>query len=329
MGVAVTSGSDHRLIYMNYAYRKIAGEPRLGLPIREAFRDLRPEEYFAQLDRVLETGEAVSLEKLPFELGERDPSGRERFASVGISKLSLGDGEAGLLIMTMDVTDQVETARVIESVSEERRRFLHRYQSLVRLETQAVWVSDPLGKANEPSHGWERYTGQSWEECRGHGWLNAVHPDDREPALAKWLKALEQLSLWDHVYRLKASDGTYRHVRARGVPIVEGGQVVEWVGTIADVEQEWQQERRRKLLERAAAVTADLADLDEVLRALAEVIVPAVADGCAIYLLPEMEDESLGSPFFGERVASTVGEDGAGDCRCVPSGSSRTATSPR
>ncbi|PZG16210.1 serine/threonine protein phosphatase [Nonomuraea aridisoli] len=304
VGVAVTSGSAHRLIYMNHAFRKIFGEGQLGVPIREAFRDLCRQSFFAQLDRVLETGEAVSLEKLPLELGERDPSGRESFASVGISKLSLGDGDAGLLIMTMDVTDRVDTARMIESVSEERRRFLHRYQSLAALGTQAIWVNDPQGKLNEPSHGWERYTGQSWEEYRGHGWLNAVHPDDREHTKESWLKAVEQPSPWDYVYRLKAPDGTYRHVRARSVPIVEGGQVVEWLGTIADVEQEWQEERRRKLLDQAAAATAGLASLEEVLRALSEVIVPTLSDGCGIYVLPECENQSTPPSFVAELLVS-------------------------
>jgi PAS domain S-box-containing protein len=302
VGVAVTSGSDHRLIYMNYAYRKIVGGPRLGLPIREALRDLRPEEYFALLDRVLETGEAVSLEGLPFACDERDPSGHERFASVNLSKLSLRNGKEGVLTVTVEVTHWVDSAQAMGAIADSRRRFLQRYQSLVQL----VWVTDPRGGISEPNPGWQQYTGQSWEEFRGDGWVTAVHPDDRGPAMETWLRAVKRQSRLDQVYRLKGPDGTYRHVRLRGVPIIEDGEIVEWVGTMADVEQEWQQERRRKLLDEAAAATADLADLDEVLRALSEVIVPAVADGCGIYLLPEMEDESLKSPFFAKRVASTM-----------------------
>ncbi|MFI7616153.1 PP2C family protein-serine/threonine phosphatase [Nonomuraea terrae] len=109
---------------------------------------------------------------------------------------------------------------------------------------------------------------------------------------------------WDYVNRLKTRDGSYRHVRLRAVPVVEGGEVVEWVGTFTDVEQEWQEERRKELLDRAAAATADLGSLDEVVRTLADVIVPALADVCAVFLLPEFEGESIQLPFVAERLIS-------------------------
>ncbi|PZG23294.1 serine/threonine protein phosphatase [Nonomuraea aridisoli] len=303
-GVAVTSGPEHRLIYMNYAYQEIVSARRLGMPIREVFADLRQQSYFALFDQVLETGESVSLNEMPFELGDRS-SERERFTSTSLSKISLGN-EEGLLVVSLEVTSQVDPAHGLDSIIRERRRFLQRYQSLLQLKTQAVWVTDAMGGVSEPSAGWRRLTGQSWEEHRGNGWLNAVCPDDRELAMETWASAVERHDRLDQVFRVRTADRVYRHVRVRGVPIVENGEVVEWVGTVTDIEQEWAEQRRRELLGRAAAATADLADLDEVLRALSEVIVPAVSDGCGIYLLSEMEDESVTSPFIAERVANTV-----------------------
>jgi hypothetical protein len=75
-----------------YAYQEIVGAGRLGLPIREAFADLRQQGDFALLDQVFETGESVSLRDMPFELGDH-PSERERFSSTSMSKISLGDEE--------------------------------------------------------------------------------------------------------------------------------------------------------------------------------------------------------------------------------------------
>ncbi|TDD44896.1 PAS domain S-box protein [Nonomuraea terrae] len=306
VGVAVFSGPDHRLIYMNYAYQEIVGERRLGAPAREIFGDISQEGYFSLLEQVRETGKAISLQELPFEYGDHPSAGRERYASASLSKITLEDGEDGVLLMAVEVTSEVEAAQVIGSVADERRRFLQRYQSLLQIVTQATWVTGPNGQVNEPSVGWQRYTGQSWEEYRGHGWLNAVHLDDRKPTIDRWLDTVRRLARWEHVLRLRTPYGAYRHVRARAVPIVENGELVEWVGAITDIEQEWAEERHRELLDQAAAATADLADLNDVLTALSQVIVPAVSDGCGIYLLPEMEDESIPSPFFAERVANTV-----------------------
>ncbi|MFG2074396.1 SpoIIE family protein phosphatase [Nonomuraea maritima] len=303
VGVAVTSGSAHRLIYMNNAYRKIVGERDLGVPVREAFGDLRMQSFFTRLDRVLETGEPIDLENFAFACGEPDAADIEPFASIGISKISLRGGEPGLLIRTVDVTERVDLARAIESVREERRTTLQRFESLTGLQKQAIWVSDLQGRPTEPCPGWERYTGMRWEEYCGDGWLSAVHPDDRERTRRTWLKAVDQrLSCWNQSFRVRMRDGSYRHVRERGVPIVRDGQVVEWIGTIADVEEEWQEERRRKLLDQAAAATEDLAGLEDVLHALADVIVSTLADACCIYVLPDAQEESV--PLTSELLVS-------------------------
>ncbi|QFY14410.1 SpoIIE family protein phosphatase [Nonomuraea phyllanthi] len=302
VGVLVTGGSDHRLLYTNRACQEMVGQLELGVPIQEALSDVCLEDDFAPFDRVLETGDATTVEAIPFKYDEQ---GRLRFASLSMLKIMREDGE-GLLVVAVEVTDRVAAGRPTGSVAGDQERLLQRYQSLVQLQTQAVWVADPMGAVSEPIAGWQQLTGQSWEEHRGDGWLNAVHPDDRESAKERWAGAVERKRNLDKVHRVRTPDGAYRHVRVRALPIVEGGAIVEWVGTIADIEQEWQEEQHRLLLDQVAAATANLADLDEVLRALAEVIVPNLADGCSIYLMPGLEDQSIPRPVVGERLVSLV-----------------------
>ncbi|MBF8189386.1 SpoIIE family protein phosphatase [Nonomuraea sp. K274] len=307
VGVAVTRGPDHRLVYTNPAFQEIVGERRLGLPISEALCDLRQRDYFAMLDRVLETGEPVWLRGLPFEFEGQDRVGRERYFSISMSRISLRGGEPGVLLAALDVTGQADSPAIFDSLAEERHRFLQRYQSLLQVETQVVWAMAPLGQVAEPSPGWERLTGQSWEEYRGEGWLRAVHPEDLG-SIRKTLRQAGQLNRWDHVFRLKAAGDGYRHVRSRAVPVIERGTVVEWVGTCTDIEQDWTEARRTKLLEQAAAATTDIAGLDEVLEMLTNVIVPSVLDGCGIYLVPESETRPA-LPLVAERFVSIVRKD--------------------
>ena len=304
IGVAATGGPDHRLVYANPAFLKIAGERRLGAPVREAFKDLAQEHYFSRLDEVVASGEPLTLREVPFRFGGHGPAGRELNCSISLSRIPLGTGEHGVLLVVLDVAERAGPVPVSDLVAEGRRRFLKRYQSLLRVETQVVWVIAPFGQALEPSPGWQRMTGQGWDDYRGDGWLRAVHPDDREGVMERWRQATRP-GRWEHVFRLRKPDGGYRHVRARAVALVEDGAVVEWVGTCTDIEQEWQEERRRRLLDRAAAATADIASLDEVLGMLSKVFVPEVLDGCGIYLIPEFDGRPP-SPLIAERFVSVV-----------------------
>ncbi|WP_301177013.1 SpoIIE family protein phosphatase [Actinomadura geliboluensis] len=306
VGVAVTTGPDHRLVYTNIAYRASFGARPIGRPIREAFGELLEQDYFELFDRVLATGEPVDVADAPVTL--HFGSGRERrFFSFSLSRFE--DGEPGVLAVAADVTEQVTTARRARQMAETRRRLLHRFQSLIRVSAEIVWVSGPHGGIIEPSPGWERVTGQDWEEFRGEGWLRALHPDDRLPTLRSWHAALREATPWRHVYRLRTVDGEYRHFEVHAAPVYEGGAVVEWVGTCADVEQRWQRQRRQELLGRAAVATAEHADLHDMLGALADVLVPALADGCGVHLLPEFAERPASAPVLSRRIA-TAARDG-------------------
>ncbi|MCX4480435.1 PAS domain-containing protein [Streptomyces cellulosae] len=65
---------------------------------------------------------------------------------------------------------------------------------------------------SEPSPGWQRVTVQSWEEFRGNGWIDAVHPDDRAAVIERWSRTLREVRpRFIHTYRLRLATGGYRH----------------------------------------------------------------------------------------------------------------------
>src|SRR5690606_16619147 len=136
------------------------------------------------------------------------------------------------------------------------------------------------------------------------------HPEDREPTKEAWHRALKEIPpLWEHTFRLRMADGSYRHFRARAAPVREDDKVIEWVGTCTDVERQWQENRRQELLDRAASATAGLVRLEDILNALCHVIVPELADGCTIYLLPESPELNIDRvPLVVERIAAATRE---------------------
>jgi len=111
-----------------------------------------------------------------------------------------------------------------------------RYRSLVdAVPAQAVWLANPAGERLEDAPRFRQITGQSFQAYRGRGWLDAIHPLDRADTRRKWAAALDQQSVYEARYRLRTAAGRYRWFGAYGVPVVEDGVVIEWVGTITDI----------------------------------------------------------------------------------------------
>ncbi|QKG18717.1 serine phosphatase RsbU regulator of sigma subunit-like protein [Actinomadura verrucosospora] len=305
VAVALTIGPEHRLVYTNLAFRAFVGDRPLGEPIGRAFTVTTKQDYGELFDRVLATGEPVSLAEAPVKPAAADAGDAERYFSFTLSRFT--HERPGVLVVAVDVTEQAAAVRRADRATEEQRRSRRRFESLVWINAQVVWVSDAAGNVIESSGGWERITGQSREEFLGEGWTLALHPDDREPTLRSWDQTRRRARPWSYVYRVRTRDGEYRHFDVRAAPVVEGGAVVEWIGTCFDIELEWRERQRRRLLDRAAAAAAEQTALSEMFAALAEVLVPTLADGCGVHLLPDFGDRPAGAPIITRRVATAAG----------------------
>jgi PAS domain S-box-containing protein len=80
------------------------------------------------------------------------------------------------------------------------------------------------------------YTGASSDSAVGWGWVDYVHPDDREQATLRWDRCVESGANYEVEYRLRSADGSYRWFRARAVPIRDDkGEVFRWYGTCSDI----------------------------------------------------------------------------------------------
>ena len=111
-----------------------------------------------------------------------------------------------------------------------------RYRSLAIATTQIVWTTNPFGRVVEDLPSWRAFTGQSEEAIKGNGWIDAVHPEDRLKTKIHWQQSVTTYSIYDTEYRLYRHDGVYRHIIARGVPVLEAdGTIREWVGTCTDI----------------------------------------------------------------------------------------------
>ncbi len=127
--------------------------------------------------------------------------------------------------------------------AEEQSQGEVRFRSLITATSQIVWSTSSDGQVLEDSPSWRAYTGQTLQEYQEFGWLNAVHPDDREQSAQRWTQAVETKSLYEAEYRLQSVEGHYRYCLARGVPVLaQDGSIREWIGTCTDIHDRKQAE---------------------------------------------------------------------------------------
>lgn len=134
------------------------------------------------------------------------------------------------------VVDRCWEALQRSSAVRQLRESEERYRSLVTATSAIVWDSPASGEFETPQPSWSEFTGQTFQQFFGWGWLDAVHPDDRAETAAAWKRALGTSSQYVVEHRLRRADGEYRDMSVRGIPILDAtGEVREWVGIHEDV----------------------------------------------------------------------------------------------
>ncbi|MGD0634476.1 MAG: PAS domain-containing protein [Beijerinckiaceae bacterium] len=132
---------------------------------------------------------------------------------------------AGILT---DITSCVEA-------EEARDRAEARLRTFTRASHCFTWVVNPDG-FKPPSQGWTNLTGQTAEQSSGEGWLDCVHPADRERVRQAFREAWSASTPYAAKYRLICGDGITRCFLARSAPVFdESGVIREWFGVGMDI----------------------------------------------------------------------------------------------
>ena len=111
-----------------------------------------------------------------------------------------------------------------------------RWRSLTEALPQLVWGARPDGECDYFSAQWTNYSGVKQIDLLGWRWMDALHPDDREPTRQFWTESVAGRQPYDVEYRIRRSDGTYGWFKTRGTPIRDSdGTIVKWFGTCTDI----------------------------------------------------------------------------------------------
>lgn len=98
---------------------------------------------------------------------------------------------------------------------------------------KAKFEASPTGELTDANETYLRWTGLSMPRMVRWGWINSVHPDDRDAVRREWLQAISDVRTSAMKYRIVDEDGEIIHVEVTATPIPEGVTPCEkWIGVI-------------------------------------------------------------------------------------------------
>lgn len=277
--MAMMRGRDHVFELVNDAYLQLVGHRRdiVGRSVREVLPEIQGQGFLDLLDKVYASGEPFVGRSLRVDL-QRKPGGafEERFVDVVYQPVTDQDGQVfGIFAEGYDVTERV---RAEEGLRESEARF----RNLADNAPVMVWVTDSNSACTYLSRSWYEFTGQTPETGLGFGWLDAVHPDDREWSGQAFQKANAEQRPFRLDYRIRRADGVYRWAIDAAAPrFGEDGSFLGYVGSVLDITDRKQIEDR---------LSESAAEFRSVTNAAPALVWAADRDGRIIYMNDRWEE---------------------------------------
>ncbi|MEH2248424.1 PAS domain S-box protein [Nostoc sp.] len=168
-------------------------------------------------------------------------------------KMRLICDEVGNPIECVGYWADINDAKLAELALQSGRQ---RYQLLAEASPVCIFYADIDGNCFYFNQRCTQITGLSLQESLGKGWINALHPEDRDRVLSLWYEAATGKVPSQSEYRFLHLDGAVVWVIAQALPeFGDYGEIKGYIGTITDItERKLAEEALRESAERERAI---------------------------------------------------------------------------
>ncbi|MGV8057485.1 MAG: PAS domain S-box protein [Smithellaceae bacterium] len=183
---------------------------------------LPPEEVKQEIKKVL------SQKRIRFEFQHRLANGLIRDVEVFSSKIDI-KGKECLHSIVNDITER-------KKAEEELRESEARFRTLADSGMALIWTQGIDKKCDYFNKPWLKLTGRTLEQELGHGWVQGVHPDDRDRCFKTVNEAIARREKFSMDLRLLCYDGKYHWIQDDGTPRYNSkGEFIGFIGHCLDI----------------------------------------------------------------------------------------------
>jgi PAS domain S-box-containing protein len=247
VAISVLKGPDLIIDCANEMILNIWGKKRsvLRKPLQTVFPEPGAKPFLQLLYDVFLTGKPYAGNEAKVTI-ERDGVPADLFINFVFQPVFANDGSVtDVIVVANDVTEQVTSRQMLKKTNEELSLLAEQFSYISNIIPQQVWTATPDGVVDFVNEQTLRYFGKSEKELMGPGWLDVIHPDDREAVIKAWGHSLATGEPYQTEYRLLSKDNGYVWYLARAVAIKENGQIKKWFATNTDIDGHKQLEQHK------------------------------------------------------------------------------------
>ncbi|MEO7910141.1 MAG: PAS domain S-box protein, partial [Roseiflexaceae bacterium] len=299
--IGICLGRAGKILYGNQALAEMFGYADLddlrGLLLTDL---VAPDMRAALADRARRREQGETVPQSYETIGLRK-NGVQFPYRVDVDRVMLPDGPAAVAFCT-DISERQRADKALRT-SEQRYRELADAMPLV------VWTAQPNGELDYYNQRWFDYTGLTLEQTKGWGWQPVLHPADLQNCLDSWNESVRTGQPLEIEYRWQRADGSYRWHLGRAVAVrADDSQIAYWVGTGTDIEEQKQAEDQQRLLAEASVLLVSSLNYEAMLTQLTRLVVPRLADWCAIHILENDDIRRLAFTHSDPAIQALVGD---------------------
>ena len=229
----IATDANGRVTFMNGVAQSLTGwnsQDASDKPVQELFRILEENTHTPVEDLVRRVLKIEGADKSVYRGLLIGKNGIETPIEDSSSAIVDKNGKSvGALLVFRDVTQRTLAEQALRETEA-------RFRAMADTAPVMLWLSDCEGQLTFFNQQWLDFTGRTFEQDQGLGWIDNVNPDDLQRLLDKYTSSLKAHESFDIEYRLRRFDGLYRWVLVKSVPrYTNDGEFIGLAGSVIDI----------------------------------------------------------------------------------------------